>query len=146
MSYCRFCGVELTYKRTKNDKWMPCNALTGEPHFCQEKKNATEKAPVDTGLMPCPTCGKPVFKQKNGRTNLLYDYTTLTEHKCKAADVTRFRKFNERQKKLNPVTKKYPTKETLLKTAINKNTGKKNIKTTGNKRKTNTTKKKTTKK
>ena len=93
MSYCRYCGKEISYKRTKNDKWIPCNAMTGEPHFCQD----TEKKTSVIGIGPCPECGKPVFRQKKGRGSVLYDYTTLMEHKCRASDITRFKKFKEKQ-------------------------------------------------
>lgn len=63
MSYCRFCGTEIAYKRTKNYKWMPCNLLTGEPHFCQEGK---DKFSSSSGLIPCPICGKATFSGKEG--------------------------------------------------------------------------------
>lgn len=36
MTYCHYCGREISYKRTKNDKWMPCD-VSGNPHFCNEK-------------------------------------------------------------------------------------------------------------
>lgn len=88
MSYCRFCGTEISYVRTKNEKWMPCD-VTGQPHFCNKgsKKNTT-----DSGLKVCQKCGKPVFLMKNKKI----DYTTLTEHECKKSDVTRFQKYNQK--------------------------------------------------
>lgn len=104
MSYCRFCGTEISYKRTKNDKWMPCDASTGEPHFCQEQKTVNAKS--TTGIVPCPKCGKPTFIQKNGKSKVLYDYSSLQVHSCRKADLTRFQKYQERQKKLKLQTKK----------------------------------------
>ena len=39
MSYCRYCGTEINYSRTANDKWLPYD-VSGNPHFCQqENKN-----------------------------------------------------------------------------------------------------------
>ena len=93
MSYCRFCGTEIAYKRTKNYKWMPCNLLTGEPHFCQEGK---DKSGSSSGLIPCPVCGKATFSGDEG----IMDYDTLTLHKCKNGDITRYNNYLERQKKL----------------------------------------------
>ena len=100
MSYCRYCGVEIAYKRTKNDKWMPCNAVTGEPHFCNEQKDGKEQGTKESGILPCPVCGKPTFQQKNGRRKILYDYSTLDTHKCKNVDITRYSKYKEKQQKL----------------------------------------------
>ncbi|MBO4731246.1 MAG: hypothetical protein J5597_00365 [Spirochaetaceae bacterium] len=112
MSYCRYCGTELTYKRTKNDRWMPCNALTGEPHFCYEQKTSDERKTVTeiSGIVPCPECGKPTFIQKDGKSKILYDYSTLQKHSCRKADLTRYQKYLERQKKLEPVKKEYEKK------------------------------------
>lgn len=85
MSYCRYCGREIAYKRTKNERWMPCDAATGEPHFCQKEKADGCKS----GLVVCQKCGRPVFRN-HGKT---FDYTTLDEHECRKADVTRHSKF-----------------------------------------------------
>ncbi len=104
MSYCRFCGTEIAYKRTKNYKWMPCNLLTGEPHFCQEGK---DKSSSSSGLIPCPICGKATFSGKEG----IMDYDTLTVHKCKNGDITRYNNFLERQKKLAAARKSKITKK-----------------------------------
>ena len=49
MTYCRYCGVEISYKRSKNEKWIPCDAITGEPHFCRDDKG---KKP--SGIAPSP--------------------------------------------------------------------------------------------
>lgn len=93
MTYCRYCGIEISYKRTKNDKWLPCNTLTGEPHFCN-KDNKNQKKSL-SGLNVCQKCGKAIFKK--GRE--IYDYTTLMIHECKAGDITRFKKYNEKIRK-----------------------------------------------
>lgn len=85
MPYCRYCGREITYKRTKNDHWMPCNLLTGEKHFCKEEGG------VNSGLSVCPDCGKPVF-ETNGK---IIDYASLSPHKCMKADVTRYTKYKD---------------------------------------------------
>lgn len=92
MTYCRYCGTEITYKRTKNDKWLPCNTLTGEPHFCD--KNSNKKVKNTSGLNACNKCGKAIFK--NGKN--IYDYTTLMIHECKKADITRYEKYKKRNK------------------------------------------------
>lgn len=93
MSYCRHCGTEINYTRTANGRWMPYD-VTGQPHFCQEdKNNNTQKK---SGLEVCKTCGKPVFIMNKKKI----DYTTLNEHTCKKADITRFQKYNERKRKL----------------------------------------------
>lgn len=99
MTYCRLCGVELSYKLSKNNKWIPCNALTGEPHFCEQK----EEQKRNSGLNVCKHCGKPIFKNKAGK---LMDYTTLKAHLCKTGDVARYRKYLQKQKKLNKVKDK----------------------------------------
>ncbi len=95
MSYCRYCGVEITYKRSKNDKWIPCDFITGEPHFCRENKT-----PKETGIIPCKICGKPTFIKKQGKKTFYIDYSTLAIHQCKKADVTRFIKYQQKQLKL----------------------------------------------
>lgn len=95
MSYCRYCGVEISYKRTKNDKWMPCNASTGEPHFCNESNPKVSK---ETGIIPCKNCGKPTFIQKKGKTKISYDYSTLQVHECKKSDITRYQKYQKKNK------------------------------------------------
>ena len=92
MSYCRFCGTEISYTRTANGKWLPYD-VTGQPHFCQEDK---KNAPVKSGLKVCAKCGKPVFMMKRKKI----DYTTLTEHVCKKADITRYSKYLEKQKRV----------------------------------------------
>lgn len=90
MSYCRYCGTEINYTRTANNKWMPYD-VTGQPHFCQEDKNNS----VESGLKVCPECGKPIFKMKRK----IMDYSTLEEHKCKRGDITRYQKYLNKQKK-----------------------------------------------
>lgn len=90
MSYCRYCGTEISYARTANNRWMPCD-VTGEPHFCQEEKRT--KTPRETGLKVCQTCGKPVFLMGRKRV----DYTTLMVHECRKADITRWNKYKERK-------------------------------------------------
>lgn len=91
MTYCRYCGREINYKRTKNDKWMPCD-VSGNPHFCNKNKTENNQA---SGLIVCKKCGKPCFKDKNKK---LIDYTTLSFHECKKADITRYQKYLEKQK------------------------------------------------
>lgn len=125
MSYCRFCGTEIAYKRTKNYKWMPCNLLTGEPHFCQEGK---DKSGSSSGLIPCPVCGKATFSGDEG----IMDYDTLTVHKCKNGDITRYNNYLERQKKLAAARKekvikldKVQKKKKTVKTGQAKTSGKK---------------------
>lgn len=93
MSYCRFCGTEISYKRTKNDKWMPCNLLTGEPHFC----TADGKENSSSGLEQCKYCGKAVIPIGKAPP---VDYATLLPHVCRKGDVTRFRKFTEKEQLL----------------------------------------------
>ncbi len=88
MSYCRYCGTEINYTRTKNDKWMPYD-VSGNPHFCQE-----EKKNQNSELIVCEKCGKPTFKMKGK----LIDYSTLNLHVCKNGDITRYQKFLEKQK------------------------------------------------
>ena len=94
MTYCRICGTEIVFKRTKNDKWMPCNLLTGEKHFCQEDKSNSSQS----GLMTCPDCGKPIFPKQKGVSVVFYDYATLGIHECKKADITRYVKYKNRSK------------------------------------------------
>jgi hypothetical protein len=96
MSYCRYCGVEITYKRSRNDKWIPCDVLTGEPHFCQEKKKDDKPK---SGITPCPVCGKPLFITFNGKKKVLIDYTTLVIHQCLKSDITRYAKYKQKQLK-----------------------------------------------
>lgn len=96
MTYCRYCGREITYKRTKNDKWMPCD-VAGNPHFCNENKSKNTKQ--ESGLVVCKKCGKPCFKDKKGK---MIDYTTLLPHECKNGDITRYQKYMQRQKQLAP--------------------------------------------
>lgn len=124
MSYCRFCGTEIAYKRTKNYKWMPCNLLTGEPHFCQEGK---DNSGSNSGIIPCPVCGKATFSGKEG----IMDYDTLMIHKCKNGDITRYTNFLERQKKLEAARKSKITKKEKM---LPKPTAKTSKKTTGKKK------------
>ena len=84
MSYCRYCGREIMYTRTANEKWMPYD-VTGEPHFC----NKNSKNQNDSGLEVCIKCGKPVFKLKSK----YIDYTSLELHKCKTGDITRYKNY-----------------------------------------------------
>lgn len=93
MSYCRYCGTEIAYKRTKNEKWVPCNLLTGEPHFCKKD----DKQP-ESGIRPCKICGKGVFASKKSGKTILFDYATLAPHVCKKADITRYKKYLEKAK------------------------------------------------
>ena len=84
-SYCRYCGTEINYTRTANNKWLPYD-VTGNPHFCQEGKN--KPTTKTTGLKVCATCGKPYFVMKRKKI----DYTSLTEHVCKKGDISRYQK------------------------------------------------------
>lgn len=97
MSFCRYCGVEISYKRSKNEKWIPCNFITGEPHFCQEQNPKISK---ESGIVPCKICGKPTFIQKKGRVKIAIDYATLLPHECKKGDVTRFKKYQDKSKQI----------------------------------------------
>lgn len=92
MSYCRYCGTEIIYTRTANEKWMPYD-VTGAPHFCNQKNSKKKNI---SGLEVCKTCGKPVFKMKRK----IIDYTTLELHKCKNGDIVRYEKY-KKQKKIN---------------------------------------------
>ena len=56
MSYCRYCGTEINYTQTANNKWMPYD-VTGNPHFCQEGKN--KKTTKDMRRWPLMSAGKP---------------------------------------------------------------------------------------
>lgn len=94
MSYCRHCGAEIAYRRTANERWMPCDAATGEPHFCRKDRDAKP-----TGIVPCSVCGRPTFIQRDGRRRTAYDYTTLLPHKCAKADVARHAKYRQRRLK-----------------------------------------------
>lgn len=93
MTYCRYCGREITYKRTKNDKWMPVD-VTGSPQFCEAGGDTQKRS----GLVVCKKCGKPCFTDKSRR---LIDYTTLSPHSCKTADTTRYKKYLARSRKTN---------------------------------------------
>lgn len=93
MTFCRNCGVEISYKRTKNEKWLPCDFLTGKPHICDKSKK-------QTGISTCNICGKPIFKMKGKYV----DYSTLKIHVCNKADITRYSKYKKKivlLKKLN---------------------------------------------
>lgn len=90
MSYCRYCGTEINYTRTANGKWLPYD-VTGQPHFCQEN---SKNLPLASGLKVCSSCGKPVFNMKRKKI----DYTTLSEHTCKKADITRYQKYLSKHK------------------------------------------------
>ncbi|MBO4858799.1 MAG: hypothetical protein J5527_09815 [Treponema sp.] len=94
MSYCRYCGTEISYTRTANNKWLPYD-VTGQPHFCQENEKS-KPTTKKTGLKVCEKCGKPIFMIKRKKI----DYTTLNEHKCKNGDITRYQKYLEKEKKL----------------------------------------------
>lgn len=87
MSYCMYCGREILYTRTANEKWLSYD-VNEEPHFCNKEGKSTKKT---SGLEVCKTCGKPVFKLK-GKT---MDYTTLEIHLCKKGDVTRYEKYRK---------------------------------------------------
>ena len=89
MAYCRYCGRQIEYTRTANNRWMPYD-VTGNPHFCQEDKS--EKP--DSGLSVCKSCGKPVFKI--GKKTM--DYTTLMIHSCRKIDITNYQKYLKRTK------------------------------------------------
>lgn len=103
MSYCRYCGREIMYTRTANEKWLPYD-VTGEPHFCNKEGKSTKKT---SGLEVCKSCGKPVFKMK-GKT---VDYTSLEIHQCKKADITRYGKYqNIQKKKTTPISAKRKNK------------------------------------
>lgn len=88
MSYCRYCGTEIMYVRTANEKWMPYD-VTGEAHFCDRTGSKNKH-----GLEVCRTCGKPVFSMKRK----CMDYTTLELHTCKKGDITRYEKYQSNQK------------------------------------------------
>lgn len=89
MSYCRYCGKELLFTKTANNKWLPYE-VTGEPHFC----NKDNKIKAKSGLKICKECGKPVFMSKNKKM----DYTTLSIHVCRKIDITNYQKYLKRQK------------------------------------------------
>jgi len=91
------------YTRTANEKWLPYD-VTGEPHFCNKEGKSTKKT---SGLEVCKSCGKPVFKMK-GKT---VDYTSLEIHQCKKADITRYGKYqNIQKKKTTPISAKRKNK------------------------------------
>jgi len=71
---------------------MPCDASTGEPHFCQNDKNKPE-----SGLITCSRCGKPLFIKKTRGIKIFIDYSTLKTHKCSKADITRYMKYLEKK-------------------------------------------------
>lgn len=89
MSYCRYCGTEIMYTRTANEKWMPYD-VTGNPHFCSKPGLKTKNR---SGLEVCKKCGKPVFKMNSK----IMDYTTLELHHCKKGDITRYEKYRKKQ-------------------------------------------------
>lgn len=88
MSYCRYCGTEINYTRTANEKWMPYD-VTGQPHFCNKGKDKK-----NNGLTVCKKCGKPVFTMNKKKI----DYTSLKEHECSKAAITRYQKYLKRSK------------------------------------------------
>lgn len=88
MGYCRYCGTEINFTRTANEKWMPYD-VTGNPHFCREEKGS----PLHTGIKVCQQCGKPVIIIKKK----IIDYATLETHSCKNADITRYKKYLSKQ-------------------------------------------------
>lgn len=90
MSYCRYCGREISYTRTINGKWLPYD-VTGNPHFCNKTKNNKLDKRNKFGLLVCTKCGKPVFKDKDK----IIDYSSLSVHICKTADITRFTKYKK---------------------------------------------------
>lgn len=111
MTYCRYCGCELSYKRTKNNKWIPCDSATGEPHFCNKIKQSRNNQKIkaknkslimkNTGIAPCKICGKPCFLSNSGTKQIIIDYTTLQLHICKKADITRYAKYNKKRSVIN---------------------------------------------
>ncbi len=138
MGYCRYCGAEISYKRTANERWMPCDAITGEPHFC---KKDDEKITEKSGLAPCKICGKPTFVQQNGRAKTTFDYSTLLPHKCNKADITRFAKYQQRQLKetMAEKAKKERERKATSKNVTAMKTAKTKSKATATKRTTKTT-------
>lgn len=60
--------------------------------FVTKKENLLKKT---SGLEVCKSCGKPIFKMKGKNV----DYTTLEIHQCKKADITRYAKYQNMQKK-----------------------------------------------
>lgn len=92
-TYCRICGVEISFTRTRNEHWMPCDAITGEPHFCVKDRKKTRPS----GLNCCSRCGRPVFVAQGK----LFDYGSLAVHVCKKADITRYGKYVQKQRLLN---------------------------------------------
>ena len=89
MSYCRYCGCEITYTKTVNDKWLPYD-VTGQPHF---HNNEDIKAQTKSGLIVCKNCGKPVFKNKG----TFIDYTSLKPHTCNIRDITNYTRYLKRK-------------------------------------------------
>lgn len=103
MSYCRYCGREIMYTRTANEKWLPYD-VSGEPHFCNKEGKSTKKT---SGLEVCKTCGKPVFRMKNKTI----DYTMLEIHQCKKSDITRYEKYKKNKSgKSEPIDAKRKNK------------------------------------
>ena len=136
-TYCRYCGTEINWTRTANGKLLPYD-VTGKPHFCREDK---EESKIDSGINPCPVCGKACFKNKNK----LIDYKTLEVHVCKKADVTRYTKYLDEQKKKAALKKKQipkilveKKKASTKKTASKKSSAKNKKNVSVNKRSTKT--------
>lgn len=86
MAYCKYCGTEIRYKKTKNGAWLPCDAITGKAHLCLKEKESAK-----SGLVICGRCGRPIFRN-HGKT---FDYLTLSVHVCKKADIARYSKFKK---------------------------------------------------
>lgn len=97
MGYCRYCGREIVFVRTANERWMPCELSSGSPHFCN---NDNPDISRETGISPCPRCGKPTFVRSVKRIRHIYDYTTLREHACAAKDIAKYQKYLKKQKSL----------------------------------------------
>lgn len=95
MTYCENCGIEISFKRTKNNRWLPCNYYTGEPHTVDicKKNNAN----INTGIVLCPKCNKPCFVYRG----ILMDQKTLRKHECKQIDITNWEKRKKRMNLLN---------------------------------------------
>lgn len=103
LTYCKDCGAELRFVRTAYDHWMPCDAMTGEPHFHDRDgsvkgKGGGKSAGNRSGLSQCRICGRPVFYSRDGTKRVCMDYSTLEPHQCRKADITRLAKYNRRQR------------------------------------------------